>query len=71
LNVDENLLAIIVMFLEFTITISFLVSFAIGICISIKVIIRLRFEEVAPMEDPFISLKGGLRLRDRIKVMSV
>jgi hypothetical protein len=49
LNVDENLLAIIVMFLEFTISISLLVSFAIGVCISMKVVIGLRFEEVAPM----------------------
>jgi hypothetical protein len=71
LNVNENLFAIIIMFLEFTIIISFLVSFAIRVCILMKVVIGLRFEEATPMEDPFGSLKGGLRLGDGIKVMSL
>ncbi len=71
MNVDENLLAIIVMFLEFTITISILVNFAMGVCISMKVVIGLKFEVAAPMEDPFGSLKGGLRLGDGVNVMNV
>jgi hypothetical protein len=71
LNVDEGLLAIVAMLLEFIINISFLVSIAVGVCILMKVVIRLKFEEATPLEDPFRSLKGRLRLRDGVKVMSV
>jgi len=60
LDVDENQLAMVTMLLEFTFTISPLLSFALGLCISPKVVNKIGSKELALTKGAFDSLRGGL-----------
>jgi hypothetical protein len=49
----------VAMFLEFMVTISPLLNFALGLCISIKVFNKIGFEETTPTEVAFKPLRGS------------
>jgi hypothetical protein len=62
----------VAMFLDFIFVISPLVSFEIGVCTLMKVIIALvRSWKTTPMECPSKSLKEGLGQGDGVKVTNV
>jgi hypothetical protein len=62
----------VAMFLDFIVVISPLVSFEIGICTLMKVIIALvKSWETTPMDSPSKSLKEGLGQGYGVKVTSV
>jgi hypothetical protein len=59
-------------FLDFIVVISPLVSFEIGVCTLLKVIIALvRSWEMTPMDNPSKSLREGLGQGDGVKVTNV
>lgn len=61
-NVKENWLTMVAMFLTFIIIIFPLVSFVLGACILVNVVIGIEYVEVAPMNSPSkrTSLNGGV-----------
>ncbi len=62
----------VAMFLDFIVVISPLVSFEIGVCTLLKVIIALvRSWEMTPMDNPSKSLREGLGQGDGVKVTHV
>jgi len=62
----------VAMFLDFIVVISPLVSFEIGVCTLMKVIIALvRFWETTPIDNPSKSLREGLGQGDGVKVTNV
>jgi hypothetical protein len=62
----------VTMFLDFMVVISPLVSFEIGVCTLMKVIIALvRSWETTPMDNPSKSLREGLGQGNGVKVTSV
>jgi hypothetical protein len=62
----------VTMFLDFIVVISPLVSFEIGVCTLMKVIIALvRSWETTPMDNPSKSLREGLGQGAGVKVTSV
>jgi hypothetical protein len=64
--------AMVAMFLDFIVVIPPLVSFEIGVCTLMKVIIALVSSwETTLMDSPFKSLREGLGQGDGVKVTSV
>jgi len=62
----------VAMFLDFIVVIYPLVSFEIGVCTLLKVIIALvRSWEMTPMDNPSKSLREGLAQGDGVKVTNV
>jgi hypothetical protein len=59
INVNDNQLVMFAMFLDFTVVISLLISFEIGVCTLMKVIIALvNSWEIASMDKPIKIIKG-------------
>jgi hypothetical protein len=61
-NAKENQLAIVAVVLKFMFTISPLLNFSLGLCISLEVVNEIKFEELALTKGAFDSLRGGLSL---------